>query len=331
MAETLQQQSSLLARYTCLSLMVGIFATWHKYTFIPEEEGVPSLDFPLHSYHTPLAMTTIYLISLPLLKKFVSKYLTPKYDMKSILFESMVFYNVAQVFMNVWMVWRFLDALINRGHPFIGSVDAIGAGTSFTIWVHYTNKYLEFMDTYFMVLRGKMDQVSFLHVYHHTTIAWAWWYGLKSFPGGDSYFGALLNSMIHVMMYSYYALALLKIPCPWKRYLTQAQLLQFTSVVIYSIFCVILWGEKRSQYFPTLAIQVGEMTSLFVLFARFYKKSYSGKKKNRKSEEDECAKAMGAISTTATEGLRTAAKETNKLVKTANNMVKGSTATSKCM
>lgn len=321
---------STLARYTCLSIVVAVFAGWHKYTFTDEKLGCPSVDFPLHSYHVPLKMTVAYLASLPVLNAFTKKFLAPRYDMKALLFESMVFYNVAQVCMNVWMVWRFLDAVINRGHPFIGSVDALGTGTSFAIWVHYSNKYLEFLDTYFMVLRGRMDQVSFLHVYHHTTIAWAWWAGFYLFPGGDSYFGALCNSLIHVMMYSYYALALFKISCPWKRFLTQAQLIQFTSVVVYSAVCICMWGEKRGWPEVTcIAIQVFEMTSLFVLFARFYKKSYSKNKKGananveKSNEEDQCAKAMGVISSSAIEQARTAAKETNKLMKTANNIVGG--------
>jgi len=156
-----QMAPSALARYTCLSILMAVFGVWHKLTFLPEEEGTPCLDFPLHSYKVPLALTASYLISLPLLNKFVSTFLAPRYDMKSLLFESMVFYNVAQVCMNVWMVWRFVDAVANRGHPFIGSTDAVGSGTTFAIWVHYTNKYLEFLDTYFMVLRGKMEQVSF--------------------------------------------------------------------------------------------------------------------------------------------------------------------------
>merc|ERR1711862_1083382 len=60
--------------------------------------------------------------------------------------------------------------------------------------------------------------------------------GLYCWPEGDAYFGALLNSLIHVKMYSYYTLSLLKISCPWKKYLTMAQLFQFTTVVIYSVF-----------------------------------------------------------------------------------------------
>lgn len=333
-----QKDPSILARYTCLSIVVAVFAGWHQYTFSNEKTGCPSVDYPLHSYHVPLALTTSYLVSLPLLNIVTQKILSPNYDMKALLFESMVFYNVAQVCMNVWMVWRFLDAVINKGHPFIGSVDALGSGTSFAIWVHYSNKYLEFLDTYFMVLRGRMDQVSFLHVYHHTTIAWAWWIGFALMPGGDSYFGALLNSLIHVMMYSYYALALLKISCPWKRYLTQAQLLQFTSVVIYSAVCVSMWGDKRTWKGMTcIFVQVFEMTSLFVLFARFYKKSYrKGKKDNKESkeksnDEDQCSKAMASISSSAIEQARSAAKETNKLVKTANSIVGGTSMSSKCL
>ena len=129
--------------------------------------------------------------------------------------------------------------------------------------------------------------MSFLHIYHHTTIAWAWWIALRYSPGGDIYFGALLNSAIHVLMYSYYALALMKVRCPWKRYLTQAQLLQFTSVVIYTIATAYLHYHHGSPeaiegvqpslgtYYFCCVVQVFEMVSLFVLFSLFYKRKYS--------------------------------------------------------
>jgi len=61
-----------------------------------------------------------------------------------------------------------------------------------------------------------LKQVSFLHLYHHYSIAWCWWIAIILFPGGDSYFGALLNSWIHVLLYSYYAFALIKFPAHGK-------------------------------------------------------------------------------------------------------------------
>lgn len=191
----------------------------------------------------------------------------------------MVVYNSGQVLLNGWMVYRFLDAVINKGHPFIGDVYTVDTGATFAVWIHYMDKYLEFFDTIFMVLRGRMDQVSFLHTYHHVSIAWAWWVAIRIFPGGDAYFGALLNSWIHVMMYSYYTLSLLKFPCPWKRFITQAQLIQFTSVVVYTAFS---FGILRKEIEPIhnicFAVQTFEMVSLFYLFSLFYSKAYKKKK-----------------------------------------------------
>jgi len=149
---------SLMARYTCAAILVGIMGIWGKLTFVPETE-TPSVDVPLHSYRTPLSLTVGYLISLPILHLFTQRVLAKHFDLKALLFESMVLYNVAQVFLNGWMVYRFLDSLINRGHPFVGDISTVSTGTAYVVWVHYCDKYLEFFDTYFMVLRGKLDQV----------------------------------------------------------------------------------------------------------------------------------------------------------------------------
>ena len=138
----------------------------------------------------------------------------------------------------------------------------------------------------------KFFQVSFLHVYHHVSIAWAWWFALYSWPGGDNYFGALLNSWIHAMMYSYYTLSLLKISCPWKRYLTQCQLLQFCTVVGYTIFCAYINYQKGQLDFPCQAcifVQSFEMISLFFLFMHFYNKAYKNKKGSKKAAREEAA------------------------------------------
>jgi len=257
-------------------------------------------------------------------------YIAPKYDVRAYLKESMVLYNVSQVALNGWMVYRFVDAVVTRGHPFVGNISSEGAGTGFVIWVHYCDKYLEFFDTYFMVMRGRMDQVSFLHVYHHFSITWAWYIAINLYPGGDSYFGALLNSFIHVLMYSYYALALLKIACPWKRFLTQAQLLQFTTVVIYSGFSMAMWPKDEWEWKHVLCIgiQVWEMGSLFVLFYFFYRRSYGNAKSSASktiskkgddsrsagstAEDDQCQAAVKAAVKGAAHAVESATKDVGK-------------------
>lgn len=49
------------------------------------------------------------------------------------------------------------------------------------LWWFYFSKHIEFMDTVFMILRHKLDQVSLLHVYHHFTMPIFWWIGVCSF------------------------------------------------------------------------------------------------------------------------------------------------------
>jgi len=144
-------------------------------------------------------------------------------------------------------------------------------------------------------------KVSFLHVYHHTSIAWAWWFGLRLYPGGDIYFGALLNSWIHVMMYSYYTFSLLKIRCPWKKYLTQAQLLQFLSVLAYSAWSMYRMEEEANwTHYLAYSIQVFEMTSMFVLFLHFYSKAYR-KRHELVTEDKSSADSEGSSDVLATE------------------------------
>jgi elongation of very long chain fatty acids protein 4 len=112
---------------------------------------------------------------------------------------------------------------------------------------------------------------------------------MKLYPEGDAYFGALLNSWIHVMMYGYYALTLMGVKCPWKRYLTQAQLLQFASVVVYTAFSLYfnyIQGQLEGRHVLACAIQVGEMVSLFILFSSFYRRSYKNKKLKAAKDED---------------------------------------------
>ena len=50
-------------------------------------------------------------------------------------------------------------------------------------------------------------QISFLHVYHHATMFPLWWIGVKWVAGGNSFMPAMLNSIIHTIMYSYYGLS----------------------------------------------------------------------------------------------------------------------------
>uniref|UniRef100_A0A3Q4N6X6 Elongation of very long chain fatty acids protein n=1 Tax=Neolamprologus brichardi TaxID=32507 RepID=A0A3Q4N6X6_NEOBR len=146
------------------------------------------------------------------------------------------------------------------------------------LWWYYISKGVEFLDTVFFILRKKFNQVSFLHVYHHCTMFILWWIGIKWVPGGQSFFGATINSSIHVLMYGYYGLAALGPQMQkylwWKKYLTIIQMIQFH---------VTIGHAGHSLYtgcpFPCWMqwALIGYAVTFIILFANFYYHAYRRK------------------------------------------------------
>lgn len=118
-------------------------------------------------------------------------------------------------------------------------------------------------------------QVSFLHGYHHVMMMWAWLYVCKIECGGDAWFGAAMNSFVHIVMYSYYFLSQIGIPCPWKKYLTMMQMIQFCVCMAHSAYVV--WAGNSPILMPLL--QGFVMINMLVLFGQFYRKAYVAKEK----------------------------------------------------
>ena len=74
----------------------------------------------------------------------------------------------------------------------------------------------EFMDTFIFVLRKSSRQVTFLHVYHHSSITFVTMLAAQFDTSGDTYLPALLNSWIHVLMYGHYFLTSIGVKnAPW--------------------------------------------------------------------------------------------------------------------
>jgi len=98
-------------------------------------------------------------------------------------------------------------------------------------------------------------------------------------PGGQSYLSGVMNSLIHVVMYSYYALSavpVLRKYLWWKRYLTQMQLTQF--VIIFTHISVSMYRGCDTPFWGHLLLFF-YMLSLMVLFGNFYIKQYLQKRR----------------------------------------------------
>ncbi|KAL9707693.1 hypothetical protein quinque_011211 [Culex quinquefasciatus] len=143
-------------------------------------------------------------------------------------------------------------------------------------WWYLVLKLVELLDTVFFVLRKKQNQVSFLHVYHHTIMAVFTWGYLKYLPGIQGAFLGVLNTYVHVVMYSYYLIAALGPRYQrflwWKRYLTTLQLAQFGIMLVYLLLIVSFQcSVPRSLSF----FFIGNVAIFLVLFCNFYRKAYT--------------------------------------------------------
>ncbi|CAK1553382.1 unnamed protein product [Leptosia nina] len=150
-------------------------------------------------------------------------------------------------------------------------------------WWYFFAKFTELLDTVFFVIRKKEKQVTFLHVYHHVIMALYSWSYLKFAAGGEGAVLALLNSAVHIVMYSYYFLSGLGPKFQkylwWKKYVTKMQLGQFILMLLY---CVWTHFSPRCQYAAGFTYFISFNVIVFLLlFLNFYSKSYKSKGSKR--------------------------------------------------
>jgi len=148
----------------------------------------------------------------------------------------------------------------------------------FWVYVFYLSKYYEFLDTFLLVLKGK--NLEFLHVYHHSLTAFNCWIALETYTSVCLWIGMTLNTFVHCIMYWYYFNLSLGHQFWWKRYLTQLQMTQF----IVNFVALLYWFYLKYNYDcqgVTVVSLLGlwTMVTFFLLFLRFYVRSYTPKKK----------------------------------------------------
>ncbi|KAL3279453.1 hypothetical protein HHI36_016964 [Cryptolaemus montrouzieri] len=233
-------------------------------------KGWPLVDSPLPT----LAYTAVYLFLVWIGPKYMKS--RPPFKLKWLLIP----YNLCMAALNAYIALQLLIASTRLRYSYICEPcrqryhpDELQITNA--VWWYYFSKLLEFCDTFFFILRKKEQQLTFLHVYHHSTMFFLWWIGIKWVPSGSSFLPAMVNSGIHVLMYSYYGLSALGPNISrylwWKKYLTILQMIQFTTALILGVN-----GIRTGCDFPlwmhyTLIIY---MMSFIVLFGNFYVKAY---------------------------------------------------------
>ena len=177
----------------------------------------------------------------------------------------MIVYNFFNTALSLYTFLAFIYGLYQSPHIYHkGNIPIL----EHVFTVYFYAKVIELLDTVFMILRHKRRQISFLHVFHHSSMLvlsdysrlYAAWPAIAPMLG--------LNSAVHIVLYLYYGLAALnpQNPPQWKQRLTEFQIIQFFLDMIFATVGYLYHG------FCIYGIMYG--MAMIYLFGSFYYRAY---------------------------------------------------------
>uniref|UniRef100_E1BBK7 Elongation of very long chain fatty acids protein n=1 Tax=Bos taurus TaxID=9913 RepID=E1BBK7_BOVIN len=195
-------------------------------------------------------------------------------------------YNLELVVLSGYMFYEFMATSLLANYSYLCqpvdySQNELWMRMASVCWWCFFSKVLELLDTVFFILRKKPEQITFLHLYHHGTVLFNWWAGVKYVPGGQAFVG-MLNALVHVFTYLYYGLASLGPRLHpflwWKRHLTILQLGQFVAIAACSSYN--LFAECPFPDSFNVAVLLYSL-SLLALFLNSYQQTYLRNKQKK--------------------------------------------------
>lgn len=227
-----------------------------------------------------VAIVLAYLLFVKLIGPYLMRH-RPPFELRA----AMMLYNVAMVVANTYFFITVMGS-IDYGRKFLDFKFPDQSDRSPRVfhelsvgYLCYLSRFADLLDTVFFVLRKKNSQITFLHLYHHSLVPIIGWMVLKISPQAPVVgLFLMFNTLIHSLMYLYYALAAFGPQIQkylwWKKYITQMQLFQFGTCFVYGVIMVFL-----EEGFPVGLFWIGfaQNPVFFYMFYNFYRRAYHKK------------------------------------------------------
>nr|AAL37626.1 long chain polyunsaturated fatty acid elongation enzyme [Isochrysis galbana]APW79686.1 elongation of fatty acids protein [synthetic construct] len=152
---------------------------------------------------------------------------------------------------------------------------------TWTAKAFYYSKYVEYLDTAWLVLKGK--RVSFLQAFHHFGAPWDVYLGIRLHNEGVWIF-MFFNSFIHTIMYTYYGLTAAGYKFKAKPLITAMQICQFVGgfLLVWDYINVPCFNSDKGKLF-SWAFNYAYVGSVFLLFCHFFYQDNLATKKSAKA------------------------------------------------
>ncbi|CAO3635641.1 unnamed protein product [Mucor hiemalis] len=156
-------------------------------------------------------------------------------------------------------------------------------GLGYWGYIFYLSKFYEVIDTAIIVLKGRRS--SLLQTYHHSGAMITMWSGIR-YKAQPIWIFVVFNSLIHSIMYMYYAMTSIGLHPPGKRYLTSMQISQFLVGMSVAIsYAVIPNCLKTPGQLFAVSVNLAYLLPLTYLFVDFARKTYGKRKTAAKKSE----------------------------------------------
>ena len=237
-----------------------------------ELEGItaPTSGWPLVDFEGALGVLVAYALGVACLVGYMRRDPEFKAELPTVA----LLYNMTQVVLCGYMTLESVMVASRHNYTWICNKIQPDAPMAKLLWLFHLSKVLDLVDTVFIVLGRRWRQLTFLHLYHHSSIFAFYWINVNVNYDGDIYLTVLLNSFVHCVMYMYYVVALHTRAVWWKKWLTRMQMIQFAIMICQSSY-LLNAGASCTNVPPAVVAAYGlYIGSMLGLFLRFYLISY---------------------------------------------------------